>query len=188
MRFAFCEQINQIQISKSIKCDSFKFKIFAINLNSTFEFHFQSIKLFVRRNDTNKFFKFDHFIIDFILFDIDDIINLINQFVRSSQILNIMTFFFTFEQRLIIFKKWFYRDVILIFSIDFYYKSNISLDYVECVECDLIINWKRDILSIFEHIKRIFYCFFDKNVIKTKKNCCRQKSNWTKNCCRQKKC
>ena len=32
-----------------------------------------------------KFYKFDHFIIDFNLFDIDDIINLINQFARSSQ-------------------------------------------------------------------------------------------------------
>ena len=34
-----------------------------------------------------KFFEFDVFVIDFILFDVDDIIDQFNQIVNSSQIL-----------------------------------------------------------------------------------------------------
>ena len=42
--FALCELINQILIVDSTKFNSFKTEIFAINLNSTFEFSFQFIK------------------------------------------------------------------------------------------------------------------------------------------------
>ena len=51
---AFCELINQILIADSIEFNSFKTKIFAINLNSIFEFQFQSIKSLIRRSDTSK--------------------------------------------------------------------------------------------------------------------------------------
>ena len=61
-------QLRIFLVADSAEFNSFKFKIFAINLSSTFEFQFQSIKSLIwlkaLMQSEIKFFKFDVFIID----------------------------------------------------------------------------------------------------------------------------
>ena len=55
----FCELINQFKIcfvANSAEFNLFESKIFAINLNSTFEFQFQSIKSLIRRKNAKQIF------------------------------------------------------------------------------------------------------------------------------------
>ena len=54
LKIFFSNFVNKfIKFQRKFNCNSFKFEIFAINLNSTFDFQFQSIKSLIRRNDAN---------------------------------------------------------------------------------------------------------------------------------------
>ena len=109
-----------------------------------------------------KFFKFNVFSIDFILFDVDDIIDFINQTVNSSQTSYqyiVKKKIFIYEQRLITFKKWFY--IIFIFknlvAIEFYHDSDTEY-FVICSKYDLKLNIKR--ISIKTHMRQSLNCVF----------------------------
>ena len=110
--------------------------------------------------------------IDFISFDVDDIINQsIKLFVCRKSIHRanfistyqyIVIMISTYEERLIIFKKWFHITFIFenFVVVEFCFESNIK-DFIIHSECSLILNnWKFKSNSMKAHMRQLSNCVF----------------------------
>ena len=111
-----------------------------------------------------KFFKFNVFAIDFILLDVDDIIDFINQVVNSSQFLyqHIVIMISTYEKRLITYRKWFHINFIFenFVVVEFCFESNTK-NFTICSKCNLKLNnWKFKRNSIKAHMRQSSNCVF----------------------------
>ena len=77
---------------------------------------------------------------------------------------------FTYEKRLITYKKWFYVNFILenLVVVEFCHESNIK-NFITCFECDLKLNnWKLKRRSITIHERQSFNCSFVQKIVEKK--------------------
>ena len=109
----------------------------------------------------SQIFQIRFFYHQFHFVDIDDTIDSINQVVSSSQFSyqHIVIMIFTYEERLITFKKWFHiiSTSESLGAIEFYHDSDTEY-LVICSKCDLKLNIKRD--SVKTHMRQSRNCSF----------------------------